>query len=199
MSSVGKKKWSVHKADLFVFMLFWEKWCRQPPQTLSYTFHVCDLFFFLLTYSLSLNDYCSYWLCISACALAAPLSAKQRISRAPCLFRTAKPPCWAQTPTHTWLLTSTHSSYGSVKFYLPFPLHLPLLFLLCVPCVIFGGVRRWTGWVFSPQPLFFPKVFSMQVSLPNASVCPWMGCSFSRILILCLFAVFLCCVSVLLK
>lgn len=30
----------------------------------------------LVKYSLSLNGYCSYWLCISACALAAPLSAQ---------------------------------------------------------------------------------------------------------------------------
>ncbi|XP_039664461.1 phosphatidylinositol phosphatase PTPRQ-like [Perca fluviatilis] len=129
---------------------------------------------------------------------AAPLSAKHRISRAPCLSRTAKPPCWAQTPTHTWPLTSTHSSYGSLKCYLPFPLHLPF-FLLCVPCFIFGGAETMNRMsIYSSTP-FFLKVSVVLVSLLNSSVCLWIGCYYCSKLLLCLltvlfyFAVFLHC------
>ncbi|XP_038562651.1 phosphatidylinositol phosphatase PTPRQ-like [Micropterus salmoides] len=95
---------------------------------------------------------------------AAPLSAKHRTSRAPCLSRTAMPSRgslpWAQTPTHTWPLIPTHSSYGSVEFNLPFPLHLPFFSLLCVPWVIFGGAEMKNRMsIFSLIP-FFPQVFS---------------------------------------
>lgn len=132
-------------------------------------------------YSLSLNDYCSYWLCISACALAAPLSAQASDLQGTLYLPHSKKPSrgslpWAQTHTHTWPLTSTHSSYGCLKFYLPFPLHLPFFFLLCVPCVIFGRAEAMNRMsIFSSTP-FFPKVFNVRVSLLNASVCLWMGC-----------------------
>lgn len=76
----------------------------------------------LVVYSVPLNNHCSHWLCISAYALAAPLSASRRTSRAPCLSRTAKPSRgslpWAQTLTHIRPLTSTHSSCRSLCFFL---------------------------------------------------------------------------------
>lgn len=75
----------------------------------------------LVVYSVPLNNHCSHWLCISAYALAAPLSASRRTSRAPCLSRTAKPSRgllpWAQTLTHIRPLTSTHSSCRSLCFF----------------------------------------------------------------------------------
>lgn len=115
--------------DLFVFMWFWEKWCRQLPETQSLL--VCMKWSFLtfcfVKCPLSLNDYSSYWLSISACAPAAPLSAKHRTSRAHCLSCTARPSWgslpWALTPTHTWPLTSTQafsspiSPFISPSFY----------------------------------------------------------------------------------
>ncbi|XP_008281735.1 phosphatidylinositol phosphatase PTPRQ-like [Stegastes partitus] len=81
---------------------------------------------------------------------AAPLSARLRTSRAPCLSCTAKPSRgslpWAQTPTHTWPPHTYSFILWISRVLSPIsPSSLPtfFFFLLCVPFP--EELSRWTG------------------------------------------------------
>lgn len=72
----------------------------------------------------------------------------------------------------------------------PFPFISPF-FLLCVPCVIFGRAEAMNRMSIFSSTRFFPKVFSVWVSLLNASV--WAVNSIRYCFCVCL----LCCFTLL--
>lgn len=120
-------EWNVCKTHLFVLCNFGKNGAESCHESHTVK-NLYVLFFSCWHFAVS------YWLRISACALATPFSAKHRTSRASCLSRTAKPSRgslpWAQTPTHTSgplhpLIYLKHLS----RFISPFPLHL-----LCYVC-----------------------------------------------------------------
>ena len=164
------------KLDLFVFMWFWEKWCRLCHTRSAYFVWFFSCQHFCLWSILCLWMITAHTDSVSlACALAAPLSAQ-----APDLQGTLSLPySQAQrglTPLgsdpHTHLAPHIHSFILWISQVLsPLSPSPPPFFLLCVPWVIFRWAKTMNRMsIFSLTPLF---PFSVPVYPPNASVCLW--------------------------
>lgn len=105
-----------------------------------------------LIYSLSLNDCCSHWLCISACASVTALAA-QALKLLAALFLPYSQAQQGLAPLgsdpHTHLARCIHLFILWISRVLSCLSSSCPSSLLCVPCLIFG-----TGWV-------FPRILSV--------------------------------------
>lgn len=116
----SSQSWGV--LDLLVFKWFGE----EKVQIILLKNSTC-----LYDFPLSLDNCCSHWLCISACAPVTALAAQASkvLGALFLLYSQAQHgiASLGSDPIDTWPVASTYPSCGSHEFCLAFPLHAPLL------------------------------------------------------------------------